>query len=253
MAVGANQLVLGAAGLWPRSRLLGPNLVRLPAASAARGEVALTFDDGPDPLVTPRVLDLLDRHGAQASFFCVGRQAAAHPRLVAEIAARGHSVENHSDRHPRAFACYGLAAIRREVESCQAMLSAITGRPPRFFRAPMGLRNPLLEPVLAGAGLRYVSWTRRGYDAVAGEAGPVLRRLTHRLAAGDVLLLHDGSPGRPAGAGSVALSVLPALLDCLAARGLAAVALPAALGEAAGTLAQAAGSALPALASSREK
>ena len=89
----ANHLLLSASVLWPRGRILGPNLVRLPAAAAARNEVSLNFDDGPDPEVTPRVLDLLDRHQAKASFFCIGEKAAAHPDLVREIARRGHSVE----------------------------------------------------------------------------------------------------------------------------------------------------------------
>ncbi|HEV2009284.1 MAG TPA: polysaccharide deacetylase family protein, partial [Burkholderiales bacterium] len=159
-----NHLVLTAAVLWPRGRLLGPNLARLPASAVARDEVCLTFDDGPDPQVTPRVLELLNRHDATASFFCIGEKAAAFPALVREIARAGHSVENHSYRHAHAFAFYGMARLRREVAAAQAVITGITGRPPVFFRAPMGFRSPLLDPVLAKCGLRYVSWTRRGYD-----------------------------------------------------------------------------------------
>src|SRR5689334_23380253 len=86
-----NHLLLSAAVLWPRGRILGPNLIRLPAAAALRREVSLNFDDGPDPEVTPRVLDLLDRYQVQASFFCIGAKAAAYPDIVKEIARRGHS------------------------------------------------------------------------------------------------------------------------------------------------------------------
>jgi peptidoglycan/xylan/chitin deacetylase (PgdA/CDA1 family) len=224
-----NHVVLGVIGMWPRSRLLGPNLVRLPAAAARRGEVALTFDDGPDPEVTPQVLDLLDNAGAKASFFCLGARAAAHPEIVRDMVRRGHSVENHSQRHPNLFACYGLRALRREIESAQTAIAGITNRPPAFFRAPVGLRSPLLDPVLARTGLRYVSWTRRGYDAVRGDPTGVLRRLTRGLAAGDVLLLHDGSSARTSAGRPVVLQVLPVLLEQLAARGLKAVTLPAAL------------------------
>ncbi len=81
----ANHVVLAANGLWPQSPFLGPTLSRLPEDAARRGEVALTLDDGPDPEVTPRVLDLLDQAGARASFFCIGRRAAAHPEIVREI------------------------------------------------------------------------------------------------------------------------------------------------------------------------
>jgi peptidoglycan/xylan/chitin deacetylase (PgdA/CDA1 family) len=144
----ANHLVLLAGVLLVRGRLLGPNLNRLPAAAVARGHVCLTFDDGPHPEITRRVLELLERHQARASFFCVGRKAEAHPEIVREIARRGHSVENHSHRHPNAFALYGISLLRREVETAQAALTAITGRAPQFFRAPMGLRSPLLGFVL---------------------------------------------------------------------------------------------------------
>jgi len=222
-AVGANFLVLTAAVFWPRGQLLGSNLVRLPAAAAARNIVSLTFDDGPDPEVTPRVLDLLERYRAKATFFCVAEKAAAHPELVREIVRRGHSVENHSLRHSAAFALYGIFRLRREVESAQEVLGGITGRAPRFFRAPAGLRSPLLDPVLARCGLRYVSWTRRGLDGVDRDPARVLRRLATALAAGDILLLHDSRP--------VVLAMLPELLEWIERMGLTPVTLPAALGD----------------------
>jgi len=219
----ANHLVLLCAALSPRGRLLGPNLTRLPASAAGRREICLTFDDGPEPDVTPRVLDLLDSFQAKASFFCIGEKAAAHPELVREIAHRGHSVENHSYHHRRVFAFFGIARLKREVEAAQQTLASIAGRPPAFFRAPAGFRSPLLDPVLSAAALRYVSWTRRGFDTVSRDPRRILRRLTRGLAAGDVLLLHDSAP--------VVLAVLPALLGELAARGLKAVSLESACGD----------------------
>ncbi|MFC7688916.1 polysaccharide deacetylase family protein [Paeniroseomonas aquatica] len=104
--------------------------------------VALTFDDGPDPEVTPRVLDLLDRHGATASFFVIGRKAARHGALLREIGRRGHTIENHSYHHAKSFACRGPWALRREVVLTQRAVAEATGVAPRFFRAPMGLRSP---------------------------------------------------------------------------------------------------------------
>jgi peptidoglycan/xylan/chitin deacetylase (PgdA/CDA1 family) len=233
-AIVANYLVLVAAVLFPRGQVLGPNLVRLPAAAAARNEVSLCFDDGPDPEVTPRVLDLLERHQARASFFCVGRRAAAHPDLVKEIARRGHSVENHSQRHSHAFAFYGLRGLRREVDEAQSAIAGLTGRAPAYFRAPAGFRSPLLDPVLAARGLRYASWTRRGFDTVEKDPAAVLRRLTRGLEAGDMLLLHDGFAARTRAGEPVVLAVLPALLELLAQRGLKPVTLPAAFRDVAG-------------------
>src|SRR5688572_12744294 len=81
----ANHVALAAASLWPRGQLVGENLLRLPASTAERSEIALTFDDGPDPEITPRVLDLLDAAGARATFFCIGRRVEAHPEIAAEI------------------------------------------------------------------------------------------------------------------------------------------------------------------------
>jgi peptidoglycan/xylan/chitin deacetylase (PgdA/CDA1 family) len=229
-AVALNHLLLGCAVLWPRGRVLGPNLTRLPAAAVERREVSLNFDDGPDPDVTPRVLELLDRHQAKASFFCVGEKAAAHPEIVREIARRGHSVENHSHRHSHAFAFYGMAGLGREVDAAQSVIARITGRAPAFFRAPAGFRSPLLDPVLAARGLRYISWTRRGFDTVDGNAAAVQERLTRGLAAGDVLLLHDGARARTSEGQPVVLAVLPVLLERLAAAGLKSVSLPVGCG-----------------------
>jgi peptidoglycan/xylan/chitin deacetylase (PgdA/CDA1 family) len=218
--LGANHLALFLAVLWPRGQLLGPNLVRLPAPAVRRREIALTFDDGPDPEVTPRVLELLDRFQAKASFFCIGEKAAAYPALVKEIARRGHNVENHSYHHHQAFAFFGISRLRREVDAAQATLASITGRPPVFFRAPAGFRSPLLDPLLAPRGLRYVSWTRRGFDAVSGNPKRILQHLTRGLGAGDVLLMHDRAP--------VVLAVLPTLLEQISAQGLKAVSLASA-------------------------
>lgn len=222
-ALVANHAVLAAASLWPRSSWVGPNLVRLPQDAARRGEVSLTFDDGPDPEITSRVLDLLDGAAARATFFCIGRRAEASPDLAAEIARRGHRVENHSHSHPHLFACYPSPLLRREVDRAQDAIEETAGRRPRLFRAPAGLRNPMLDGVLHRAGLHLVSWTRRGFDAVGGNPAPVARRLLKGLAAGDVLLLHDGSTVRRRGGNPVVLEVLPRILDALAARGLRSV------------------------------
>jgi peptidoglycan/xylan/chitin deacetylase (PgdA/CDA1 family) len=222
-ALAGDHTLLAAAGLWPRSRWLGPNLSRLPAAAARRGEVALTFDDGPDPRVTPAVLDRLGCAGVHASFFFIGRRAAAHTELVAEAVRRGHRVENHTWSHPHAFTWYPPSALRREVRRAQEVLALAAGIRPRLFRAPAGFRNLWLERELAAAGLHLASWTRRGFDTVSRDPLRVLRRLLRGIAAGDVLLLHDGSAARDRRGVPVVLETLPRLLDELAARGLRAV------------------------------
>ncbi|HEY2558913.1 MAG TPA: polysaccharide deacetylase family protein [Caldimonas sp.] len=227
-AVAANHLVLTAGGLWPRSRWLGSNWTRLPAPATARREVAITIDDGPDPLVTPAVLDLLERHRAPATFFCIGAQARAHAALCREIVSRGHSVQNHSDRHRHSFSLLGPRAIARELAAAQASLADVTGEQPLFFRAPAGLRNPFLAPVLQRLDLQLVSWTRRGFDTVRRDPGAMLARLTRRLGAGDILLAHDGHAARGPGDVPLVIAVLPALLERIRALELVPVTLPAA-------------------------
>jgi len=224
-AVALDHALVTATGLWPRSTWLGPNLRRLPEASAARAEVSLTIDDGPDPDVTPAVLDLLDAANARATFFCIAAHAEAHPQLCREIVRRGHSVQNHSHRHSHTFSLLGTRAIAREIGRAQVALAQITGQRPRFFRAPAGLRNPFLQPILAQAGLLLASWTRRGFDTVERDAALVERRLLRGLSAGDILLLHDHRAAHTSSGTPVILEVLPRVLAAAAAAGLATVTL----------------------------
>lgn len=222
--VAANHLLLVIASLLPRSRWLGPNLTRLPIADARA--VAVTFDDGPDAEVTPEVLRILAACGAQASFFCIAERAQAHPDLIRAMIAAGHHVENHSHGHPWYFAFMGPRRLGREIARAQAALTALAGTPPRYFRAPAGMRNPWLGFALARQGLHLASWTRRGFDTVSRDPERILARLTENLKAGDILLLHDGSAARDRNGDPTALSVLPRLLERLARENLSAVALP---------------------------
>lgn len=226
-----DHLALAVAGLLPRSRLLGSNVSCLSAEAARRGEVALTFDDGPDPVVTPKVLEILRAYDAKASFFCIGQRAEAFPEIVSQIVEHGHAVENHSYRHPHTFAFFGPGRLGCEIDLAQEALTRLTGRSPLYFRAPAGFRSLLLDPLLASRGLRLASWTRRGFDTVESRPDKVLRRLVERLAPGDVLLLHDGSTIKRAIDPPVVLEALPCLLDRLAKDGLRAVPLPMSLDE----------------------
>ena len=238
-AVVADHLLLAASGLWPRSHLLGPNWTHLPplgagsaAGAPAPATVAITIDDGPDPEVTPRVLDLLDEHDARATFFCIGERVERHPALARAIVARQHEIGNHTYRHLRRFSLLGPRGVAQEIARAQQAIGAATGEVARFFRAPAGLRNPFLEPALRRANLQLVSWTRRGFDTVNRSAGRVLDSLTRDLQGGDILLLHDGHAARTPNGAPVILEVLPGLLRALATARLAPITLRAALARA---------------------
>lgn len=227
-AVALDHLALTAAGLWPRSTLLGPNWTRLPPG-AATGSLAITIDDGPDPEVTPRVIEILAQYGARATFFCIGERVSAFPDLARSIVRSGHVVENHSQRHLHRFPLLGPAAMRAEIQRAQHTIATIVGDAPRLFRAPAGLRNPFLDPILAQLGLQLASWTRRGFDTVARRPDVVLRRLIRGLQPGDILLLHDGNAARTTSGRPLILETLPALLQAAAVARLTPVTLRSAL------------------------
>lgn len=226
MVLLANHTLLALIGLWPRSNWLGPNWTQLPAVAASRSVIALTIDDGPDPEVTPVVLDLLDRYQVKATFFCVGEKALLYPELCRSIMERGHAVENHSQRHRHYFAFLGPFKLKREIQAAQETLTAITGRRPLFFRAPAGLRNPMLDPVLAVLGLRLVTWTHRGFDTRTVDPATVIRRLQQNQRAGNILLLHDGNCARSAAGVPIIVAVLPSIIEAARDAGLHFVTLP---------------------------
>src|SRR5690606_22357326 len=190
--------------LAPNSPLYGPVLSRLSAQARAASTgtdrdnggngVWLTIDDGPSD-DTVAVLDLLDAHGAQATFFLVGDRAAARPELVREIVRRGHGIGNHSRSHPQAwFWALGPRRMRREIDQAQGQIAAITGHSPRWFRAVVGHTNPFVHAPLRDAGLARVAWRTRGFDAVRSEVARVVSRSERELAPGAIVLLQGGAP-----------------------------------------------------------
>lgn len=222
-----DHLALVWGSLWPRSRLVGRNVRRLDDLGVVAADgVALTFDDGPDPEVTPAVLEILERYGAQASFFCVGSRAEQHAGLIERIVAAGHRVENHTYRHPNTFCFFPTAALGDEIDRAQAIIAAQADRRPCHFRAPAGLRNPWLDTVLARRGLTLVSWTHRAFDTRNGDVADVVRRLAGSAVAGDILLLHDRGSAKAADGRPVVLQALPGILEELGRKKLAVRALP---------------------------
>lgn len=195
--------------LWPRSRFHGPVLARLPTSSR---RVWLTIDDGPSD-DTRALLDLLDAHGARATFFLVGARAEARPGLAREIAARGHGIGNHSHTHPSAwFWALGPTRMREEIARCQAALQAVTGVAPRWFRAVVGMANPFTAAPLQAHGLARAAWSARGFDAVEADPGKVVARIERDLAPGAIVLLHEGARhGRNVEAVALLLQRLEAL------------------------------------------
>lgn len=196
--------------LVPDSRLYSPVLTRLPIHDK---RVWLTIDDGPSA-ETMALLDLLDAHGAKATFFLVGDRARAWPDAAREIVHRGHEVGNHSSTHPTAQ-FWGLPPRRMalEIERAQSDLTTLTGMRPRWFRAVVGMANPFVAAVLQRQGLARVAWSARGFDGAIGDPARVVARVRRKLAPGAIVLTHEGA------AHGCSLQVVAALLDMLAAEG----------------------------------
>lgn len=208
-----NHLIIAITGLLPRSHWLGSNWTHLPTWSAKRNEIALTIDDGPEPEVTPQVLDMLDRYQVKATFFCIGRRAMLYPELTREIVQRGHDIGNHTQHHHFNFSLSGPQAIYREVVAAQQTLAEITGITPRFFRAPAGLRNLFLAPVLARLNLQLAHWSIRAYDTQVKNPERVKTKLLGGLKSGAILLLHDGNAARTKSDDPMILAVMPTLIE----------------------------------------
>jgi peptidoglycan-N-acetylglucosamine deacetylase len=197
----------------PGSRWLLDRRTDVPCTS--RPCVALTFDDGPSPEVTPRVLDILRDKQAKATFFLVGRQVELNPDLARRMDREGHAVGNHTYSHPPLFCFLTPRRLREEIARTQEAVFRVTGARPRHFRSPVGLRHPILRLALEREALEFVLWQLRTYDTRALTPETLRRRILDRVRPGTIILLHD----RPGPGASAMLAVLPDVIDDLRARG----------------------------------
>ena len=212
----------------PRTRLFGPVVGRGPAGAAG---VALTFDDGPTPGSTDRVLDALGETGVRAAFFVVGRNAERWPDLVRRMDAEGHVVANHTYDHSHTGMLGWWAYWRREVARADESIEQIIGKRPAFFRPPMGLKTWHVIHAARRRGQTVVTWTRRARDAEPTDVDGILGRLVGPTRPGEILVLHDGIEphARPRDPSPTHQSVRP-LVAGLRRRGLELVRLDELLG-----------------------
>lgn len=182
--------------------------------AADHREIWLTIDDGPDPDDTPKILDLLERHGAKATFFVIGERAARWPELIREIVRRGHEIGHHTHTHPvGSFWCASPRRLGAEFDRALAALGEIGVRP-RWFRAPVGIKHLLLAPALAARNLQCVGWTIRSGDCRSRSPEALVAAIAARLRPGAIVLLHEG-PSVPA---AVRVAGIARLLDAIAER-----------------------------------
>jgi peptidoglycan/xylan/chitin deacetylase (PgdA/CDA1 family) len=185
----------------------------------SRPAVWLTVDDGPDADDTPRILDLLDRWNARATFFVVGERVARWPHLVTEIARRGHQIGHHTHTHPaRSFWCAPPRRLAAELDRTLEVLATLEIRP-RLFRPPVGIKHFLLAHALAQRELHCVGWSIRSGDCRTNSPERLVANMARRLQPGAIILLHEG-PSVPQ---EVRIKGIALLLEAIAARNLICV------------------------------
>jgi peptidoglycan/xylan/chitin deacetylase (PgdA/CDA1 family) len=223
-AAGLAAAGFAAHGTWHRnSWVFGPVLNRLPGGEAA---VSITFDDGPNPVATPLILDVLRDEGVRATFFVLGRHADEWPDLVRRLADEGHQLGNHGYWHRklhRRTPVYVRADLTRGTDSIERASGGIR---PRVFRAPHGFRSPWVTPIAASLGQRTIGWSLGVWDSARPGAAEIARRALSGLQAGSILLLHDGDGYDAAGDRRQTAEALPVIIRGLRERGLHFTTLP---------------------------
>jgi peptidoglycan/xylan/chitin deacetylase (PgdA/CDA1 family) len=199
----------------PRGGILGRVLWK-----GNRQGMALTFDDGPHPSHTPRVLEILDRFQAKATFFVIGTHLREHGALAAAASREGHTLGNHSYHHFRAMSFSSPDRLRQEILKCQCEAEKWIGYQPRFYRQPAGFRNPCIFPILKELGMTMVGWQARAFDTQCKDPEVIARRILRRAKPGGVILLHDGGDSVLNEDRASTLQALPKILPALRDRGV---------------------------------
>jgi peptidoglycan/xylan/chitin deacetylase (PgdA/CDA1 family) len=177
----------------PESQLFGRTLI----AGRDRGEIALTYDDGPNPTVTPQLMEVLARYNVRATFFLIGKHVRHYPELVRSLHAAGHLLGNHTMTHPW-LAWQPAQVIREELSGCSKLIEDVTGEPVRYMRPPHGARRPAVMRIAHSLGMQTVQWNTMGYDWQPIGAEEILKhvdkglRRARRWNRGANILLHDG-------------------------------------------------------------
>lgn len=160
-------------------------------SATSSNEIAITFDDGPIPGKTARLLEILKTHNIHAAFFCIGNRVNEHRDLVRRIHNEGHLVGNHSYWHKPTFDLLPASKVEKELIDTNAAIQSSIGVTPKFFRPPYGVTNPMLATAVKRGGFTVVGWSVRSFDTMTEDRAKLFNRVTKSLKGGDVILFHD--------------------------------------------------------------
>lgn len=218
--------LVGAAihgAFYRNSVFFGPVMGRLPTS---KRELALTFDDGPNPDATPRILDVLGELGVRATFFILGRHAEQWPELVHRVEAEGHQLGNHGYFH-RKLHLKSPFYVKRDLRLGKRAIERAGARPPKFFRAPHGYRNPWVSAIASSLGERTIGWSLGVWDSDRPGVQEIVKRTMDGVEPGSIVLLHDGDGYNPGGDRTQTAEALPEIISGLRQRGYTFATLPA--------------------------
>jgi len=179
------------------------------------GAIAITFDDGPVPEKTEKILEILKSYKVSAAFFCIGHRIADNPMLAKQIHDAGHLLGNHSYWHKNTFDMQSTEKIEHELITTNTTIKEAIGLKPNFFRPPHGVTNPMVANAILRGGFKTIGWSVRSFDTVSKNRSTLLKRVTKSIKAGDIILFHDYC--------AITLDILPEFLDYVFARGLKVV------------------------------
>jgi peptidoglycan-N-acetylglucosamine deacetylase len=184
-------------------------------SSGAANAVALTFDDGPVPGKTEKILEILASRDIKGSFFCIGKKVVENRSLVSRIFTEGHLLGNHSFFHRPTFDLQSTPMITKELFETDKAIFDVTGKKPKFFRPPYGVTNPMVARAVSRRNYTVIGWSVRSFDTVIRDPEKLFQRVSKPLRGGDIVLFHDHC--------DQTIEILPALLDHIANLGLKVV------------------------------
>lgn len=174
--------------------------------------ICLSFDDGPDPATTPKILEILKSNNLKAVFFVIGKKAAQYPALIQLIQENGHVIGNHSYDHNNSIGFFSSKKLIRDLEMCSETIEKIAGNKPKYFRPPFGVTNPRYQKVLKKLNLISIGWSGRSFDTVTKSKEKLLKRVDKYLSNGVILLFHDNQ--------KITVEILPEVLERCKKKGI---------------------------------
>lgn len=175
-------------------------------------EILFTFDDGPNPEYTPKILAILKANNIKAIFFLIGKEVEKHPEIVKQIVAEGHVIGNHSYSHSNSFGFFSTKKVKEDLSKAQLAIQKIIGVPPKLFRPPVGVTNPNIAKAIKELKFKTIGWNLRTLDTVTTDKQKLINKISTNLKPGSIVLFHDTQ--------KVTLQALPEIIELCRKKGM---------------------------------